>query len=52
MWRGGWTARLDKEAVIFEKLQNGSTTVQLLGLDPAPIEMGDGARGVREALAQ
>lgn len=44
--------RVDKEAVIFEKLQNGSTTVQLLGLDPAPIEMGDGARGVREALAQ
>jgi len=30
-------ARADKEAVMFEKLRAGATTVELLGLDTAPV---------------
>ncbi len=44
--------RTDKESVIFSRLQNGSTTVELLGLDPAAIEVDGGARGARQAIAQ
>jgi 4-hydroxy-4-methyl-2-oxoglutarate aldolase len=31
-------ARADKELGLFEALRNGSTTVELLGLDPSPID--------------
>ena len=30
-------ARADKEAVMFDKLRSGATTVELLGLDTAPV---------------
>ncbi len=33
-------ARADKEAGFFEKLRGGSTTLDLLGLDPSPITEG------------
>jgi hypothetical protein len=32
-------ARAEKEEGLFEALTNGATTVELLGLDPSPIEM-------------
>jgi hypothetical protein len=31
-------ARADKEAVMFAELTDGRTTLELLGLDPAPVE--------------
>jgi 4-hydroxy-4-methyl-2-oxoglutarate aldolase len=33
-------ARADKEAVMFEKLRAGATTVELLGLDTGPVRRG------------
>jgi 4-hydroxy-4-methyl-2-oxoglutarate aldolase len=33
-------ARLDKEGVIFGALREGKTTLELLGLDPSPVEGG------------
>ncbi len=41
--------RATKEAVMFEHLEKGSTTVQLLGLDPASIEV---ERGDPESVAR
>lgn len=41
--------RAAKEAVMFENLEKGSTTVELLGLDPASIEV---ARGDHEGVAR
>jgi 4-hydroxy-4-methyl-2-oxoglutarate aldolase len=34
-------AREQKEKVMFEKLRAGSTTVELLDLDPSPVEVAD-----------
>jgi 4-hydroxy-4-methyl-2-oxoglutarate aldolase len=34
-------AREQKEAIMFEKLRAGETTVELLGLDPGPVEVAD-----------
>jgi 4-hydroxy-4-methyl-2-oxoglutarate aldolase len=34
-------AREQKESVMFEKLRGGVTTVELLGLDPSPVEVAD-----------
>jgi 4-hydroxy-4-methyl-2-oxoglutarate aldolase len=44
--------RAEKESTIFQKLQNGSTTIELLGLDTASIEITCGADEGPEALAQ
>ena len=34
-------ARATKESAMFEKLRGGSTTVELLDLDPSPVEVAD-----------
>src|SRR5205814_1264037 len=35
-------ARADKEAGLFEELKAGATTLDLLGLDPGPVEVDRG----------
>ena len=41
---GAASGRAAKESAMFEQLQAGSTTLQLLGLDPAPIDVGADVR--------
>jgi 4-hydroxy-4-methyl-2-oxoglutarate aldolase len=36
------TARAEREQALFAALRDGKTTVELLGLDPTPIDEGDG----------
>ena len=31
-------ARADKESTMFEALRSGRTTIELLGLDPSPVD--------------
>jgi len=37
----GGTARAERERGLFDVLRDGKTTVELLGLDPSPIERAD-----------
>ena len=41
--------RAEKESAIFQRLQNGSTTIELLGLDTASIEVAGGTNDGHEA---
>jgi len=39
---GAGRARADKEARMFDALRSGATTIELLGLDPSPVQRLDG----------
>jgi 4-hydroxy-4-methyl-2-oxoglutarate aldolase len=43
--------RADKESAIFDRLQHGATTLDLLGLDPASIEVAVGAPETGQAFS-
>jgi 4-hydroxy-4-methyl-2-oxoglutarate aldolase len=47
---GAAEQRADKESAIFKRLQDGATTIELLGLSPTGIEVTLGDRGDHEGV--